>query len=145
MRKSNRARGHATHRAIRSLWCGSEFHSDLPASGPAPSGWWTLWERLFAGLGASNWRTGSDLTDIWRQAEVFCGSNTGRHHLYARVVLWRLDAILMVDGGRWTPARCSSSHHGPPSAVCSSAKASACSGVGFPATAALRLLNISWL
>lgn len=53
----------------------------------------------FAGLGASNWRTGSDLTDIWRQAEVFCGSNTGRHHLYARVVLWRLDAILMVDGG----------------------------------------------
>lgn len=30
---------------------------------------------------------------------MFCGLNTGRHHLYARVVLWRLDAILMADGG----------------------------------------------
>ena len=139
----NRAHGHATHGAIRSLWCGSEFHSDLPASGPAPSGWWTLWERLIC------WSWSIELEDrFWFDRHLEAGGS----------VLWvkhwqapslcscgTLAAGRHLNGGRWTPARCSSSHHGPPSAVCSSAKASACSGVGLPATAALRLLNISWL
>lgn len=101
---------------------------DLPASGAAPSGWWTFGRGSFAGLGASNWRTGSDLTDIWRQAEVFRGSNTGRHRLCS---CGTLVAGRHLYGGRRTPARCPSAHHGPPAAVCSSAKASARSGLGF--------------
>lgn len=69
--------------------------------------------------------------------EVFRGSNT-EHHLYA--ARGTLVAGAHLYGGRRTPARCPSAHHGPPAAVCSSAQSFCTQRAGVPATDALRLL-----
>lgn len=84
---------YTTHGAISSL-CGSEFHwftrqeQRQVADGPSGRG-------LFAKFGASNWRT----VLIWQTFGQWSlrGSNTGRHHLYARGTLVK-DVIFMVDG-----------------------------------------------
>lgn len=102
---------------------------DLPASGAAPSGWWTLWERLIC------WSWSIELKDrFWFDRHLEAGGSLPWvEHWQAPSLCSRgtLVAGRHLYGGRRTPARCPSAHHGPPAAVCSSAKASARSGLGF--------------